>query len=36
MRLLAYGGLLQERRQALHGRVVDAIEYLNANCLTEQ
>ena len=33
---VAYGGVLQERRRALHGRIVEAIERLNANRLTEQ
>ncbi|MBI2469168.1 MAG: AAA family ATPase [Candidatus Rokubacteria bacterium] len=33
---VAYGSLLQERRRALHGRIVDAIERLYADRLTEQ
>ncbi len=32
---VAYGGLLQERRRALHGRVVQAIERLSADRLPE-
>jgi hypothetical protein len=33
---VAYGGLLQERRRALHARVVQAIESLNRDRLGEQ
>jgi class 3 adenylate cyclase len=33
---VAYGGLLQKRRQALHGRIVDALERLYAGRDTEQ
>src|SRR5262245_36013086 len=33
---VAYGGLLHERRRVLHGRVVDAIERLDADRLTSQ
>jgi class 3 adenylate cyclase/tetratricopeptide (TPR) repeat protein len=33
---VAYGSLLQERRRALHGRVVEAIESLYADRLAEQ
>jgi tetratricopeptide (TPR) repeat protein len=33
---VAYGSLLQERRRALHGRIVEAIERLYADRLTEQ
>jgi predicted ATPase len=33
---VAYGGLLQERRRALHARIVDAIERLYADRLIEQ
>jgi class 3 adenylate cyclase/tetratricopeptide (TPR) repeat protein len=33
---VAYGGVLQERRRALHGRIVDVIEHLYADRLTEQ
>ena len=33
---VAYGGLLQERRRALHARIVEAIERLYADRLTEQ
>jgi tetratricopeptide (TPR) repeat protein len=33
---VAYGGLLQERRRALHARIVEAIERLYAGHLTEQ
>ena len=32
---VAYGGLLQERRRALHGRIVEAIERLHADRLAE-
>ncbi len=32
---VAYGGLLQERRRELHGRILDAIERLHADRLTE-
>jgi class 3 adenylate cyclase/tetratricopeptide (TPR) repeat protein len=32
---VAYGGLLQERRRRLHGRIVDAIERLYADRLAE-
>jgi class 3 adenylate cyclase/tetratricopeptide (TPR) repeat protein len=31
----AYGGVLQERRRALHGRIVDALERLHENRLDE-
>jgi tetratricopeptide (TPR) repeat protein len=33
---VAYGSLLQERRRALHGRIVEAIEGLYADRLTDQ
>jgi class 3 adenylate cyclase/tetratricopeptide (TPR) repeat protein len=33
---VAYGGLLQERRRALHARIVEAIEGLSADRLAEQ
>jgi class 3 adenylate cyclase/tetratricopeptide (TPR) repeat protein len=33
---VAYGGLLQERRRALHARIVEAIETLHPERLTEQ
>ncbi|MBI4588926.1 MAG: AAA family ATPase [Candidatus Rokubacteria bacterium] len=33
---VAYGGLLHERRQALHGKLVEAIEALYADRLAEQ
>jgi tetratricopeptide (TPR) repeat protein len=33
---VTYGGLLQERRRALHGRIVEAIERLYGERLTEQ
>jgi predicted ATPase/class 3 adenylate cyclase len=33
---VAYGGLLQERRRALHGRIVHALERLYPNRLAEQ
>jgi tetratricopeptide (TPR) repeat protein len=33
---VAYGGVLQERRQALHGAAVEAIERIYANRLAEQ
>ena len=33
---VAYGGLLQERRRALHTRIVDAMETLSADRLIEQ
>ena len=33
---VAYGGLLQERRRALHARIVEAIELLYADRLAEQ
>jgi class 3 adenylate cyclase/tetratricopeptide (TPR) repeat protein len=33
---VAYGGLLQERRRALHGRIVEAIEQLYAGHLADQ
>ena len=33
---VAYGSLLQERRRALHGRIVEAIEKLYSDRLTEQ
>jgi class 3 adenylate cyclase/tetratricopeptide (TPR) repeat protein len=33
---VAYGGLLQERRRALHARILDAIEALYPERLTEQ
>jgi tetratricopeptide (TPR) repeat protein len=33
---VAYGSLLQERRRALHGRIIAAIERLYADRLTEQ
>jgi class 3 adenylate cyclase/tetratricopeptide (TPR) repeat protein len=33
---VAYGGLLQERRRALHGRIVEAIEQRYAERLAEQ
>jgi DNA-binding NtrC family response regulator/tetratricopeptide (TPR) repeat protein len=33
---VAYGSLLQERRRALHARIVEAIEQLYADHLTEQ
>src|SRR5262249_55221351 len=33
---VAYGSLLQERRRALHARIVEAIEGLYANHLTDQ
>ena len=33
---VAYGGLLQERRRALHARIVDAIETLHRDRLGEQ
>ena len=33
---VAYGSLLQERRRALHARIVEAIERLYADRLTEQ
>jgi len=33
---VAYGGVLQERRRALHARIVDVIERLYADRLTEQ
>ena len=33
---VAYGSLLQERRRALHGRIVEAIERLYPDRLTEQ
>src|SRR5262245_58716216 len=32
---VAYGGLLQERRRELHGRILDAIERLHADRLAE-
>ena len=32
---VAYGNLLQERRRALHARIVEALETLAAECLTE-
>src|SRR5262249_19833331 len=33
---VAYGGLLQERRRILHGRIVEALEALAAERLAEQ
>ena len=33
---MAYGSLLQERRRALHTRIVEALEVLYAECLGEQ
>ena len=33
---MAYGGLLQERRRALHARIVEAIERLSPDRLAEQ
>jgi tetratricopeptide (TPR) repeat protein/ABC-type thiamine transport system ATPase subunit len=33
---VAYGGLLQERRRVLHGRIVEALETLSAERLAEQ
>jgi predicted ATPase len=33
---VAYGSLLQERRRALHARIVEAIERLYADRLAEQ
>src|SRR4029453_14655653 len=33
---VAYGSLLQERRRALHARIVEALEELYTNRLTEQ
>src|SRR5262249_10728721 len=33
---VAYGSLLLERRRALHARIVEVIEGLSANRLTEQ
>ena len=33
---VAYSGLLQERRRVLHGRIVEALETLSAERLTEQ
>ena len=33
---VAYGGLLQERRRELHGRIVDAIETLHRDRLVEE
>jgi len=33
---VTYGGLLQERRRALHARIVEAIERLHQGCLGEQ
>src|SRR5207245_189975 len=33
---VAYGGLLQERRRVLHGRIVEALEALAAERLAEQ
>ena len=33
---VAYGSLLQERRRALHARIVEAIEALSADRLAEQ
>src|SRR5262249_32894442 len=33
---VAYGGLLQERRRVLHGRIVEVLEALPAERLTEQ
>src|SRR5262245_53565246 len=33
---VAYGGLLQERRRALHARIVEALEALAGDRLTEQ
>src|SRR5262249_50577215 len=33
---VAYSGLLQERRRALHARIVDAIELMHADRLEEQ
>ena len=33
---MAYGSLLQERRRALHGRIVEAIERLYPDRLAEQ
>ena len=33
---VAYGSLLQERRRALHARIVEAIERLSPECMDEQ
>jgi predicted ATPase len=33
---VAYGSLLQERRRALHARIVEALEALSADRLAEQ
>jgi tetratricopeptide (TPR) repeat protein len=33
---VAYGSLLQERRRLLHARIVEALEGLASDCLTEQ
>ena len=33
---VAYGGLLQERRRVLHGRIVEVLEALAAERLAEQ
>src|SRR5205823_13341497 len=33
---VTYGGLLQERRRVLHGRIVEALEALSAERLAEQ
>jgi predicted ATPase len=32
---VAYGGLLQERRRTLHARIVEVLERLHADCVTE-